>query len=524
MAVTRPATHRSISHLLLSGHNPLSPPSTSQSSSALLSRQSPSNPSLSPIPFNTWLSQLGREVDTYPLQNYNQIHSISSSTGHSLICYRNSRGVDRVIGLGRNESGQLGIGFTSQEGTRGLVEGFEGESVLKVKTAVQASYLLVKEDDTRNRLYSIGNSSRGKLGQPNLYSRKTPSSSNTDEEYQDEEEEEPVTRVLPRATLIDDLPLESGKIVQIETGYEHLLVLTEAGHLYGTGCNTDGQLSLSSSNTSDHYSLTRIPLSPLLTTQEGGILKILSGGDTSGLITKSGKLYTWGNSEYGQGGHGKVLDQVTEMVEAVGVREVVLREGGRRIIDYQCGGSFGVVLDDRNNVYTLGYGALGLPPTTTSSPNPSRFNPYPTLVPSLSSSSQRYSSPITRIRAAFGYAVAISDDNKAGEDKGGGGGGGKIWSWGLNNQFGRLGLGTTSSNHSPSNSGAGGGGENRALRIENYVDEPKEVRLPIRELGLEEEVVDEEGMGGGKKKWRLGEVELGDEGMWVEVREEVRVE
>lgn len=119
----------------------------------------------------------------------------------------------------------------------------------------------------------------------------------------------------------------------------------EAGHLYGTGCNTDGQLSLSSSNTSDHYSLTRIPLSPLLTTQEGGILKILSGGDTSGLITKSGKLYTWGNSEYGQGGHGKVLDQVTEMVEAVGVREVVLREGGRRIIDYQCGGSFGVVLD-----------------------------------------------------------------------------------------------------------------------------------------------------------------------------------
>lgn len=149
MAVTRPATHRSISHLLLSGHNPLSPPSTSQSSSALLSRQSPSNPSLSPIPFNTWLSQLGREVDTYPLQNYNQIHSISSSTGHSLICYRNSRGVDRVIGLGRNESGQLGIGFTSQEGTRGLVEGFEGESVLKVKTAVQASYLLVKEDDTR---------------------------------------------------------------------------------------------------------------------------------------------------------------------------------------------------------------------------------------------------------------------------------------------------------------------------------------------------------------------------------------
>lgn len=95
----------------------------------------------------------------------------------------------------------------------------------------------------------------------------------------------------------------------------------------------------------------------------------------------------------------------------------------------------------------------------------------------------------------------------------------------MNNQFGRLGLGSTSSSRTSTLSNSGtGGGENRALRIEDHVDEPKEVRLPIRELGLEEEVVDEEGMGGGKKKWRLGEVELGDEGMWVEVREEVRVE
>jgi len=75
-----------------------------------------------------------------------------------------------------------------------------------------------------NSLYSIGNLSRGKLSQPNYYSR---SRSTTTPEV--EEDDEPVMKILPRATLVDTesvIEQESGKIVQIETGYEHLLVLT----------------------------------------------------------------------------------------------------------------------------------------------------------------------------------------------------------------------------------------------------------------------------------------------------------
>ena len=143
MSLSRLTSIRRIPHLLLSGYNPLSPPSTSQSSLPSSTRQSPSNPSLTPVPLETWLSQLGRQHDIPT-----RIHSISSSTGHSLITYRNEQGVDRVIALGRNESGQLGIGFASQEGTRGLVEGFTGESVELVKTALQASYLVVKQDES----------------------------------------------------------------------------------------------------------------------------------------------------------------------------------------------------------------------------------------------------------------------------------------------------------------------------------------------------------------------------------------
>jgi len=139
-----------------------------------------------------------------------------------------------------------------------------------------------------------------------------------------EEHDEPVMKILPRATLVDTesfIAQESGTIVQIETGYEHLLLLTgelntpfllctvlvlnscadtlfafsaESGDLYGTGCNTDGQLGLSHSR--DVYQLTKIPLPESINSREGGIERIVAGGDTSGFITKSGKLFTWGNS------------------------------------------------------------------------------------------------------------------------------------------------------------------------------------------------------------------------------------
>lgn len=73
------------------------------------------------------------------------IQNISSGLGHTLISYQ-SEGVGRVFASGRNELGQLGVGFNSQEGTRGLVEGFSGESIRGVGTGVQSSYLVTRDD------------------------------------------------------------------------------------------------------------------------------------------------------------------------------------------------------------------------------------------------------------------------------------------------------------------------------------------------------------------------------------------
>lgn len=117
----------------------------------------------------------------------------------------------------------------------------------------------------------------------------------------------------------------------------------ENGDLYGTGCNTDGQLSISPPL--DLYSLTKIDLPKEIKQKEGGIWKIIAGGDTSGLITKSGKLYTWGNSEYSQAGHGRKIDQICSPLLVDAKETGFLEKEARRIIDFKCGGSFSLLLD-----------------------------------------------------------------------------------------------------------------------------------------------------------------------------------
>ncbi|GAA5928361.1 hypothetical protein JCM10213_005716 [Rhodosporidiobolus nylandii] len=479
--LSRAPRTRTVSHLLLAGHNPLSPPPSYTSPI----RQSPSNPSLAPVPFASWLSAVGREADAPSAR----VRAAAGGAGHSLLSYRNDHGVDRVLALGsRNEAGQLGVGFASQEGTRGLVEGFEGEEVLQVRAGVQASYLLVRTGEDSTALYSFGNLSRGRLGHPHLFSRD-----------QLEADEEPRMHILPRATEMR-LPEGAGRITQIEAGFEHLLVLTEDGDIYGTGCNTDGQLGLSPSPSpsspsspnspaealSDIYQLTRLPLPAHIRTHEGGVAAIRAGADTSALITLSGKVFSWGNSEYAQALHSHPIDQIPSPREI----DSSFLPSSRRIVDFRCGGSFSLVLDDQGSVYSAGYGALGLGKDAVRSLKARRIDALE-------------GEGVSRIRAGWGYAAAVRD---AGSHS-------ALWTWGLNNVHGRLGVGALSSTASSASSPASSSDRfasrrsSPTLQLPTHVYEPQRVELPLQELGLRL----------GKGEWGLGEVELGEEAMWVGV-------
>lgn len=269
------------------------------------SQQSPHNPSLIPVPFSLWIGSIGRAKDVDAGWS---IRGISSGLGHTLISYA-ADGTDRVFACGRNEVGQLGVGFNSQEATRNLVEGFTGDSIGQVAASVQSSYLLLNNHGEQlcstlsfcrreltsapsdsTSLYVAGSLQRGRLGQSSFYS---PIPNQTTEE-----QEEPKLQQLSQATLVDFDSPTIGKITQLAVGHEHALFLTESNDIYGTGANTDGQLAMTpasdDASAADVYRWTKIALPKEIV--EDGIAAIRAGADTSALITRSGKLWSWGNS------------------------------------------------------------------------------------------------------------------------------------------------------------------------------------------------------------------------------------
>lgn len=105
---------------------------------------------------------------------------------------------------------------------------------------------------------------------------------------------------------------------------------------------------------------------------------------------------------------------------------------------------------------------------------------------------------ITRIKACFGYCVAIRDDgtNSA------------IYSWGLNNSHGRLGIGALVP---PPLANSTASKDRIGIPVQHiYV--PTELDLPKHQL---EPVLDRNE----EREWSLGEVTLGQEALWVEMKE-----
>lgn len=140
--------------LLLAGLNPLAPPPNLRGSS----RPSPVGPSsfphLQPVPFVAWLFGSGAPPDELPTEDDDapadvQVLRVASGPAHSLIAYRawsrqTSDHVERVLSCGANEFSQLGIGYASQEPTRGLMAGFDGSSIKAMACTMGGSFLLVE--------------------------------------------------------------------------------------------------------------------------------------------------------------------------------------------------------------------------------------------------------------------------------------------------------------------------------------------------------------------------------------------
>lgn len=277
----------------------------------------------------------------------------------------------KVFALGRNTHAQLGLGFASQEATRGMVTGdITGKGGITHVAAGTGFSFVVTADEGESKVYGFGNDTLGQLG----------SSSTIEEARWDaydistrlDASSAPQLRLLP---LPKQIPLDEGWTVRsIATGIDHTLLLVErnvAGHLVqevlSTGLNTDGQLGVTPVERGDAVPIqplisrtfTRVPLS----IPEEEMVEVACGADTSYVLLGSGDLYAWGNSEYAQtlaGTHDRITTPthipnplITAYTSANLPFDTITPPRINKIV---AGGSFVVLLDSNHRLWTVGYG------------------------------------------------------------------------------------------------------------------------------------------------------------------------
>lgn len=296
----------------------------------------------------------------------------------------------KVFSIGRNTHAQLGLGFSSQEATRGMVTGeLEGKGGVSKVGAGGSGFSFVvttDQDGEKGRVFGFGNDTLGQLGSSSL---SLPTSASADpydiSTRQSGGSDAPQLKLLPlpkEITIGQEEDQGGWKLQDIAVGVDHSLILLERvingyriQQVLSTGLNTDGQLGQTQPDKAN-----AVPIEPLLSrtftpvlglpypitkgSQEGWVKSIVAGADTSYLLTREGELWVWGNSEYGQsfgGVHDRIAFPVRvpnplrgaytrhglEGAEGVGVQKVV------------AGGSFAAVLDTNGRVFVVGYGPRG---------------------------------------------------------------------------------------------------------------------------------------------------------------------
>ena len=141
------------------------------------------------------------------------------------------------------------------------------------------------------------------------------------------------------------------------------------------------------------------------------------------MVADTGRVFAWGNSEYGGTGLGKESDRILKATEV----PVVLQDPGDRVSEISTGGTFSHLITDKGHVYAMGYG-LGL-----GFPKPAEpadlfcLRPKKLALPTTEK--------IVRVGGSADFAVAVSGANE-------------VFSWGWGAQ-GQLGLGSKESVWTP---------------------------------------------------------------------------
>lgn len=200
------------------------------------------------------------------------------------------------------------------------------------------------------------------------------------------------------------------RIVDVVCGQDHSFFIAETGTVYSCGWGADGQTGLG------HYNNYPSPQCLEGDIKNEKIVKVSGVGDCVLALNDKGEVFGWGNSEYGQ-------LTIQEGVQQINTpTHLKFLKGIGKVIDIAAGGSFCAVLNEDGNMFTWGFGILGMGPNVEHSAVPLAIPP--TL---FGRNAFNPTNRITSIACGLNHMAAINSDND-------------LFTWGRN-KFGCLGLG-----------------------------------------------------------------------------------
>mmetsp|Transcript_8694 Transcript_8694/g.8704 ORF Transcript_8694/g.8704 Transcript_8694/m.8704 type:complete len:417 (+) Transcript_8694:19-1269(+) len=244
-----------------------------------------------------------------------------------------------VFSWGQNTSGQLGLGSDTSRALPTLIEELENQNIKSIHSSGQSNSSVAL--DVNGHEFTWGSGLDGVLGH-----------SETD------------ANVLIPTPLIQ---LYDAKLVKVACGRGHMAGLTNDGKLYTWGLDDNGQCGHEENLEQvknpkafkpQIFKGGKPPKQVKGELESKKVIEIGCGGHFTAVVTEDGEVYTWGQGRDYALGHGdRTPLKLPRKVQGL---------EGKKIVKLACGRNFCIVLDNEGKLYSWGnneYGQLGLSQT-----------------------------------------------------------------------------------------------------------------------------------------------------------------
>ena len=326
----------------------------------------------------------------------------------SLNCFVDNKG--KVYTWGDNEYGQLGNGTDDEYSNEPICISDITENTLNGKNIIeiQKNYYTIIALDSEGKVYTWG---RGPLGNGTYESSNVP-------------------------ICISDIPenaLNGRKIVKVQSNSSTVIALDSEGKVYTWGVNNNGFLGDGTSeNRYNPVCISDIDNHPF---NGKNIASIFIYTNNVIAIDDEGKVYTWGNNDYGELGDGSNVSKsipicISDLENELKVKKIT--DIYYVYLNLMGSGSTIIALDSNGKVYAWGDNSFGQIGDGTGE-GYGDYNNKPICISDLNNSLKN--KKIVQMNIQNSTIIALDDE-------------GKIYTWG-GNSYGQLGNGTYESSNAP---------------------------------------------------------------------------